>query len=510
MPCPAQYNFFFTHDLLLTGLAAAHFDVARVKKDLDYLLTLADGVLPHAYYWKDDRYVTEFAATDNWNHFWFIMLSASYLRHSGDTRALESLYDLLSASLRAALTNKQDDDLMWARRPDWWDIGSSFGPRAYMTILAIRALREFVYLSTALDKEDTSLGEKEALAARMEQQLVEKLWDEDLKYLLNYYQDGSLDPHLYIGSLLAAHFRLLDPDRRAALVRTVQNTLLDNKLGIFNAFPMDFHQLIDFFGFAGNEAGDPGVYMNGGIWPHGNAWYALALLSIGEQAEALRFFKTAMTLQGITNSPNGQPAMYEYRNSDARNTATYGRADKPQFLWAAGWYLHVLYHLFGVRENEWNVALAPWLPEGQETARFSLFVGGRAVTVSVRGAGRCIGSIAYDGVPCHSAVVPTETAINGEIEVMLGMPQRPYVAETSSMLLAAHLDRQVRSLAVDLRAFVGHENETAIVSPWKPKMVEVNGAELEAGWDVQQDGDVYRIRIGFTHQSKRDTMTVKF
>ena len=31
MPCPAEYNFFFTHDLLLTNLGAVNFDAARTK-----------------------------------------------------------------------------------------------------------------------------------------------------------------------------------------------------------------------------------------------------------------------------------------------------------------------------------------------------------------------------------------------------------------------------------------------------------------------------------------------
>jgi hypothetical protein len=34
MPCPAQYNFYFTHDVLLSNLGAVNFDLPRVKKDL--------------------------------------------------------------------------------------------------------------------------------------------------------------------------------------------------------------------------------------------------------------------------------------------------------------------------------------------------------------------------------------------------------------------------------------------------------------------------------------------
>ena len=43
MPCPAEYNFFFTHDVLLTDLAAINFDPERVRRDLLYIMSLAQG-----------------------------------------------------------------------------------------------------------------------------------------------------------------------------------------------------------------------------------------------------------------------------------------------------------------------------------------------------------------------------------------------------------------------------------------------------------------------------------
>ena len=86
MPAQAEYNFYFTHDALLTDLAAVNFDLDRVKRDLKYIISLADTdkTIPHAYYWKDTKYKTEFAGTENWNHFWFTLVCASYLRHTGD------------------------------------------------------------------------------------------------------------------------------------------------------------------------------------------------------------------------------------------------------------------------------------------------------------------------------------------------------------------------------------------------------------------------------------------
>ena len=276
MPAQAEYNFYFTHDALLTDLAAVNFDLNRVKNDLKYIISLADTdkTIPHAYYWKDTTYKTEFAGTENWNHFWFTLACARYLRHSGDIKFLEQLYPYIQQSVKTALNNKGEDDLMWSFRPDWWDIGNNFGPRAYMTILAIRALREFIFISTILNKDGTKLQFYENLANRMNERLVDSLWDDELNYLISYYEDGKEDRHIYMGSLLASHFNLLDDDKNLKLITTAKEKLLDEKLGIYTLYPMDLHLLIDYMKFAGNEAGDPYHYANGGIWPHGNAWFA--------------------------------------------------------------------------------------------------------------------------------------------------------------------------------------------------------------------------------------------
>ncbi|MEX0602665.1 MAG: hypothetical protein WD295_04940, partial [Bacteroidota bacterium] len=49
MPCPAEYNFFFTHDLLLANLGAIYFDRNRVRRDLLTLVSLSrESTLVHA------------------------------------------------------------------------------------------------------------------------------------------------------------------------------------------------------------------------------------------------------------------------------------------------------------------------------------------------------------------------------------------------------------------------------------------------------------------------------
>lgn len=508
MPCPAEYNFYFTHDVLVTDLAAVYFDLARVREDLGYIIRHAneENIIPHAYYWKDGKYVTEYASSDNWNNFWLILVTASYLRHSGDIDFVSQLYPYVSKSLERALLTKEADDLMWSYRPDWWDIGHNYGPRSYMTILAIKAIREYIYISLMLDQNLTRLPELAAMADTMQTALTERLWNSEMNYLVNYHEDGSLDRHYYIGSLLAAHYNLLDADKLSALVNSATTIMVDPQVGIYNAFPMDFEQWGEFMRFRGNEAGARYYYFNGGIWPQGNAWYALALIAQDRLNEARNFIDKVMSFHGILNGPNGQPAYYEVRNANRDNPSEYGKVDKPQFLWAGAWYLYSLYNLFGVRDNGWNIALDPFIPANQEKNKFSLFVNGESRLISVCGKGETIKSIKIGAHDYHSAIFPTELKVAGLVEFELGTPQYPYLAQSNAIVRSC--DYSKGNLIATLVAFPGHRSENVIISPTAPKSVALNGKPLEADWTVEQATDYYRITIPVVHTGELDELRI--
>jgi Glycosyl hydrolase 36 superfamily, catalytic domain len=496
MPCPAEYNFYFTHDVLLTDLAAVNFDLSRVKQDLQFIVNHADNnlIIPHAFYWKDDKYVTEYADVNNWNNFWFIITSSQYLNHSGDTSFVSKIYPYISKCLEQGLTDKKDN-LIWAYRPDWWDIGHVFGARAYMTILAIRAIQEYIYTSYTLHKNLNKLEYYENAAAAMTKALNDKLWDKNEKFLINYYNKDQLDKHYYMGSLLSEVYNLLDDNRGEQLINTVDKKLLDPKLGIYAVYPMDFNKLIDKWHFAGNEAGDPFMYINGGIWNHANAWYAECLMNLGEREKAYNFIKKTMTIDGIMNGPNGQPAMCEYRIGDFKNPKIYGKIDKPQFMWAAGWYLNSLYHLYGLNESVWNLSFTPFLPNGVEEAHFDIYWNGDKINLQVKGKGKFIQSIRYNHSDYSSAVIPEKFPNLKSVEFILGNPQYPYLSQTNSGLIAAKYDTYKRELLLSLSAFKGHLTRSAVISPFKPKSVKVAGKDQVNAWTVNKIGKIYKIEI---------------
>lgn len=509
MPCPAEYNFYFTHDVLLTDLAAVNFDLERVKNDLRFIVKLAntEKIIPHAYYWKDSSFVTEFADHDNWNNFWFIIVAAEYLKHSGDKNYLEELYPYVEKSLTQALKTKGDDDLMWSYRPDWWDIGKRYGQRSYMTILAIKAIRSFSYLSSVLSKDENKLLELERLSDRMTKNLNEKLWFDKYGYLMNCSDPGVLDEHYYSGSLLAAHYGLIDGKKISTMINTADKKIVDKKIGVYTIYPMDLDGLRDYWHFVGNEAGDKYYYLNGGIWPHSNTWYSLALMADGKKEKAAEFIKNVMTIDGIMNGPNGQPAMYEVRNGNFDDPRVYGTIDKPQFMWAAGWYLYSLYHLLGINNNEWNIELDPYLLNGQHNSSFDLSVNGKVVKIEIdKGEFQ---KTEIDGEKINSLVVPDGIKNAKKIQLSIGKMNEPFVKTSNSVLKSCLFDKKTGVMKIRFEAFKGHGNKTIIVSKRKPKTVSLNGKILK-NIIVESIEDGCIITMNFNHENKADLLEIKF
>jgi hypothetical protein len=463
MPCPAEYNFFFTHDLLLTSLGAIYYDIDYVKHGLQFLLNLSkkESVLAHAYYWKDKEYVTEYCDSDNWNHLWFIITASSYLKHSADFKMLESLFPLLKTSLTMMLKNKGSDDLMYATRPDWWDIGNIYGARAYISILMYRAIQDFVFIASQLNMNNEPLLDHLNLAERIKQQLIEKLWDNRSGYLLNMVDNNTIDRHFYSGSLLATYYNLLDHDKKTILLQTAKDTLLDKNIGVRNVVPPDFHELVSIYKFKDMEAGLPYIYFNGAVWPQCNAWYVLGLLANDQPNEAREVLKKYLTLEGIRASPNGQPAFFEHRITNPRSKR-YGEIDKPTFLWAGGWYLNALYQMAGLRENPWNIFFNPLQPDNFEKVAYDLMLYGETCRVKWQGKGDYLRNIYVDGTRSYSAVPIAAAKI---IELQRGIPESPYLAAANCLIQQVIYKAAQNKLSIEFSGIFGQIVNLIIVSP---------------------------------------------
>jgi glycogen debranching enzyme len=475
----------------MTNLGAVNYDLARVKKNLLYVASLAkDSIIPHAYYWRDDGFKTEFCTPSNWNHLWFIEVTASYLRHSLDTATVRRLYPLVVKSLDEVLTQLRDDHLMHAYRPDWWDLGWKEGSRTYITTLSVRAIQDFLMVASFVDRKNERLIGLEHIAKEMQSALAARLWDDSLKYLINYNGEDK-DDHIYMGSLLAPAYRLLDREKSEKLVATAERSLLAPGVGIRAVVPADFNEdsVIRYFKIAGNEAGDAYTYINGGVWPHNNAWYALALQSIGKPDEALTFVRQTMTVDGVARSANGIPAMYEYRYSN-QLSPRYGEVDKPSFLWAGGFYLYTMYSLAGMTDNVWNVSAAAHRAAFDSTVHFS-YTYGSLKNVAVRGKGDYLHSMTAAGKKIPAMVLPLDLKGSGNLQIEFGKLSDPYVAQADAILHSVRYAKETKSLECGLSSFQGHSTTIRIVSKNKPLEIRLNGKMLnDAIAKIDADGSV--------------------
>jgi hypothetical protein len=401
---------------------------------------------------------------------------------------------------------------MYAFRPDWWDIGHVEGPRSYTTILAIRAIREYLFMSSVLGRFSPQLAMDEALADSMQSALPQKLWDDSLKYLINY-NAGRKDTHYYMGSLLGAAFHVLDSSHTAELAQSATRHILLPSIGAMTVSPADFSNdsAKAFFKFVDNEMGDAYTYINGGVWPHTNAWYALALQAAGRTDDAVNVLRRYMTVDGIMNSPDGVPAMYEYRFSDS-TSPRYGEIDKPSFMWAGGFYLYTLYRLYGVQESEWNISLLSTLPKGCDSVNFSesylgmddvAIVGGTAAAHGYRDGARYV----------PSSVIPLTHGAS--LRMVSADAGQPCIESVNGILKTADYSAKGKSLTFEVNSFKGHKVEASIVGKMKPKSVTVNPKSGRSKEKVSlsveaASGGMIRTIIDYTAVSAGQKVEVKW
>lgn len=504
MPCPAQYNFYFTHDVLVTDLGMVYSDVERVRHDLLFIrsLTGEDQVLPHAAYWKDDHYEIEYCPADNWNHFWIMLTTAAYLRHSGDLETVEQLMPIARTSLDSVLTQLDEDGLMYGKRPDWWDIGNVYGAKTYLTALTWRALHDMAYLAQQTGDSALDPAKLLVLADRMQKKLPEKLFNAEKSYLFNGNGE-TVDEHYFSGSLVPVWFNMLSDEVADRVLAGAERELLEPALGIRNAMPHDFHHREAEYSFVPGEVGPIYKYFNGGVWPQGTAWYLLGLIQRGRQNDALCGLRSWMTVDGVASSPNGKPCYYEYREIDPDPTR-FGRPDKPTFLWTGGWYMNVLMQLAGVREAPFDVVLSPEHPTKWTDYDFDVMVKGERCRVFVEGTGETVESIVADGDLAHSLVLWNPAK---EVKLALGTPELPYLETAEATVKRVALDEKKKRLRIELTTIPGRPTECMIVSPWKLKKAK---SRVDVSVEAVELDDAKRLRVRLIPESKTTTVELRF
>lgn len=230
------------------------------------------------------------------------------------------------------------------------------------------------------------------------------------------------------------------------------------------------------------------------------------MIKNGLPSLAEEYIKKLLTVGGITQSPKGQPAMFEYRVAAGDD---YGLIDKPNFSWAAGWYMYTLYNLYVTQESMWNVTLKPYLSDTQDECEFNLYANGNNVDVHLTGNGSFCEKILFDDEDFNSLVLPEDNKVS-KIEMVLGNPSNPYLKEISSKLEGCLWSSDQNLLSVNFEDPLIVGTEIIIVSDRKIKQVEFMGQTLSDYKMTEIYENVYEIKINIVTNTKHNKVEVYF
>jgi hypothetical protein len=201
-----------------------------------------------------------------------------------------------------------------------------------------------------------------------------------------------------------------------------------------------------------------------------------------------------MTVDGIANSPMGQPAMYEYRYADPLS-GEYGKIDKPSFLWAGGFYLRTLYSLFGLKDNEWNVSFNGSLPKTAKDVAYTVaFETLKHITLEENEATPF--SLMVDGITLPTSVLPM-SAVNGNRIIVNLKGSRSLSLKSVNAILRSVHPSENGVLECELLSFEGHKVLAFLTSPDEIKEVLVDGTRLSGVEAKTRRDGMYEYEVQF-------------
>ena len=130
------------------------------------------------------------------------------------------------------------------------------------------------------------------------------------------------------------------------------------------------------------------------------------------------------------------------------------------------------------------------------------------VTVAIKGKGKFLSSISFDGRQLPSAIVPDDTRMLRRIDLRLGPPTTPYLAAANAVVISPLYHPDTKRLEFDLESFAGHLIDLEIVSPTPSQNVAIDGRKATSGLtELAVDGS-YTIHLHHRASSKRSHYVV--
>jgi hypothetical protein len=200
--------------------------------------------------------------------------------------------------------------------------------------------------------------------------------------------------------------------------------------------------------------------------------------------------------------------MYEYRNSNADSHA-FGTIDKPSFLWAGGMYLQVLYRLFAVDENEWNIGIRDQLPSQCDSVSCTLTFGGMRKLL-IHGTSGEPEVLNADGTIVPSRILPLDLSSKSRWESSRGLRSEPILTVANAIVYTANYDPTSKRISCDVSSFDGHTTTLKFLSRVSPKRCTVDGKTHRKSSIIPEDNGLFQTTVVFPGSQKRQHVMLFF
>jgi hypothetical protein len=200
--------------------------------------------------------------------------------------------------------------------------------------------------------------------------------------------------------------------------------------------------------------------------------------------------------------------MYEYRSSNP-NSLAFGTIDKPSFLWAGGMYLQVLYRLFAVDENEWNIGIRDQLPSQCDSVSCTLTFGGMRKLL-IHGTSDKPGMLNADGTIVASRILPLDLSSKSRWESSRGRQSEPILSVANAIVYTVNYDPATNRISCDVSSFDGHTTTLKFVSKDTPRRCTVDGKTHRISSTIPVDNGMVQTTIVFSGSDKRQHVMLFF
>lgn len=311
----------------------------------------------------------------------FVMQIEDYVRYSGDTAFIRSIYPAVVLSIDAALRNYTDDKgyLLHADADTWMDVkrngvpGSPRGNRANdIQSLWYQQLKAGEYMAGYMG-DHAKAAEWNAWAERLKENFESDFVDRDSAFIADHLDvDGTPDKQIRPNQLYT--FELIDdPDLKMKVTRRVWEELVYPwGTGSLIQTDPDFHPQHENWEYYHKDD----AYHNGTVWLWNNGHAMQRMIEMNQPDIAWKLFRN-MNRQALAEGAVG--SLSENADAHPREGASWAnRSGTFLQAWSNAEQLRVWYRYFlGIRPNmmRGEIVIEPKLPSEIDVLQFKEKIG---------------------------------------------------------------------------------------------------------------------------------------